>query len=77
MSRGEERGPSGSDVPGCASGSGSGEWMEERERGGKKDEHIERGKRQQYGRWADRDEMNERAYLHARVRQRGSERVKK
>lgn len=61
---------------GAAAGNG---WkrVTERERGGKKDEHIERGKRQQYGRWADRDEMNERAYLHARVRQRGSERVKK
>lgn len=69
MSRGEERGTSGSDVPGCASGSGAGATggkeeasekerrCRERERGGEREERECR----RYGRWSDRDELNERA----------------
>lgn len=68
MSRGKERGTSGSDVPGCAR-------ERKREKGeNERDVRIPREKSgRRYGRWSDRDEMNERAYLRAGVRQRESE----
>lgn len=91
MSWSEVRGTSGSDVPSCVNGMLRGaerkqarkKWEAEKETGVSNErEQISESRSEGRGRmsvircWSDRDEMNERACLHARIRQREWDRVR-